>query len=493
MTKSEVFKVLKPWAIGKTLPGDDSCVSLVTCDSRKIEPNAVFVAVSGTKDDGNAYIDDAVAKGAGIIVHSNPDLDLVREGVCCIQVSNPRKAYAALCDAYFDYPSRKLKLVGVTGTNGKTSTVFLIQHLLLSCGIGCGVSSTVLVDDGVTRCPAERTTPDAFELSQNLAEMVKNGCEAAVLEVSSHALDQNRLGNARFDVVVFTNLTGDHLDYHGGMDHYFESKKRLFTDLLAQRGVAVVNSDDPYGREIHDSISNENRILTYGMSGDSLFCQIREIRGSASESEISIMLDGRDVMFKTHLIGRHNAYNLSAAICAALGMGCEWDDIRNVLDTAPTVPGRLERIELPSGAVAFVDYAHTDDALENVLSTLRPLTKGRLIVVMGCGGDRDRSKRPRMGAAAAKYADSIILTNDNPRGEDPLAIIAEIKTGIHDFRDLREIPDRRGAIEAAVSSATNANDVVVIAGKGHETTQEIAGICSHFDDREEVRRAAKST
>lgn len=438
----------------------------VTCDSRRVTPGALFVAIPGTRDDGARYVSEARAKGAAAVMGAC-------EG-CDIRVEDPRAAFAEACAEHFGRPSERLLLCGVTGTNGKTTTAWLLRDMLAQGGLLPGLLTTVAAQWPGHDVPADRTTPDARTLQADLAAMAAAGCRAAVMEVSSHAIDQARVGACRFALCAFTNLTQDHLDYHKTMEAYFAVKARLFLEHPA--APAVINADDPYGRRLLALLAGRRDLFPYAASS-------LKASFSPAGTEAEMRLDGRRVSFRTALCGRYNLSNILCAATAAQALGVGAEAILAAIAVAKPRWGRLE----PAAPHVFVDYAHTDDALANVLSTLRALAKGRLICVFGCGGDRDRAKRPKMAAAVDRWADVPIVTSDNPRTEPPEAIIADILPGFRDHVPLVE-PDRRAAIRRALA-LRGEDDVVLIAGKGHETYQEINGVRHPFSDAAVVRES----
>lgn len=438
----------------------------VVCDSRKVTPGALFVAIPGTHDDGGRYVAEARAKGAAAVMGACAGCDIVAE--------HPRMAFAEACADLYGRPSERLLLCGITGTNGKTTTAWLLRDMLAQGGLLPGLLTTVAVQWPGHDAAADRTTPDARTLQSSLADMVTAGCRAAVMEVSSHAIDQARVGACRFALTAFTNLTQDHLDYHRTMEAYFAVKARLF--LEHPQAPAVINADDPYGRRLLGLLRSEGRPRLFPYAASTLKAAF-----TPSGTEAEIPLGGRTVAFRTSLCGRYNLANLLCAATAAHALGVSADAILCAIAAARPRWGRLE----PVAPHVFVDYAHTDDALANVLSTLRGFTRGRVICVFGCGGDRDRAKRPKMAAAVDRWADIPIVTSDNPRTEDPAAIIADILPGFREHTPIVE-PDRRAAIRRALA-LRDSDDAVLIAGKGHETYQEINGVRHPFSDAEEVR------
>ncbi len=488
---SAFAEALKPLLAAPFDPASDPLVSSVTNNSSKVTPGTLFAAIKGTKADGHSFLPDAVQKGASALVVSAdydgplpPDLPVLR-------VSDSYFAWSVVCETFFQRPSDAFRVHTVTGTNGKTSTAYFMRHYLdtVKPGSKTALVSTVCCDLGAGPEPSEHTTPDAFTLQEMFAAMNSNGVTDAVMESSSHGLHQHRSGTLRFASAAFTNLTGDHLDYHGTMENYYQAKKILFRELLADDAPAVVNTDDPAGARLVSELENERpglRILPVSFTGrPDVFCSLRKLRLAPAFSDLEFTLDGRDASLRLPLPGAFNAANCLTALCMAYGTGLPFDALLEASGRMPHVPGRLQAVPLDGGATGFVDYAHTDDALERVLTSLRAVLTagGRLIAVFGCGGDRDRSKRPRMGAAAARLADLAVLTSDNPRSEDPMDIIREIESGIPAGTRFLVEPDRAKAIELAVREA-HAGDILLVAGKGHETWQETREGKHHFSDIE---------
>jgi UDP-N-acetylmuramoyl-L-alanyl-D-glutamate--2,6-diaminopimelate ligase len=481
-------------------PGDPE-VALVADDSRRVVPGAVFFAVPGTRDDGHRFAAGAAAAGAIAVVAE-------REVPCAparlVLVDDVRRALALAAARFHGEPGRSLQLAGVTGTNGKTTVAWLVEACLREAGIPTGMVGTVTWRwPGIER-PASHTTPGAVELQAVLAEMRDAGARAAVLEVSSHALDQERVAGLSFAAAAFTNLTRDHLDYHRDLEAYFAAKRRLFTEGLIRGGVAVVNSDDPYGERLAAELAGlagrRAAVWRFGLqTGRELAA--RDLRTGLDGISMALSTPAGPVELRSPLVGRHNAENLMAAAGLALALGLPPAPVARALSASRGAPGRLERLET-GGVSAFVDYAHTDDALRRVMEALRGASPRRLLVVFGCGGDRDRGKRPRMGEAVGRAADLAVVTSDNPRTEEPMAIIGEIVPGLERAGALPVgteaarggasgyvvVPDRRQAIALALAAA-RPGDAVLIAGKGHEDYQIVGGERRHFDDREEARRA----
>ena len=492
---SSFAAALKPLLAVPFESASDPLISAVANNSSKVAPGTLFAAIRGAKADGHRFLPDAVQKGAAaLIVAADYDSPLP-PGLPVLRVTDSYFAWSIVCETFFRRPSDAFRVHTVTGTNGKTSTAYFMRHFLdtVKPDAKTALISTVCCDLGAGPEPSEHTTPDAFTLQEMFAAMKSNGVTDAVMESSSHGLHQHRSGTLKFASAAFTNLTGDHLDYHGTMENYYQAKKILFRELLADSAPAVVNTDDPAGARLVSELKNERpgvRILPLSFKGHAdAFCSLRSARLSPAFSDLEFMIDGHPVSLRLPLPGAFNAANYLTALSMAYGIGLPLDGLLEASAAMPHVPGRLQAVPLANGATGFVDYAHTDDALERVLSSLREVLTpgGRLIAVFGCGGDRDCTKRPRMGAAVAKLADLPILTSDNPRSEDPLAIIREIEAGIPDGTRYLVEPDRAKAIELGVSEA-HSGDILLVAGKGHETTQEIAGVKYPFSDLEILNR-----
>ncbi len=464
----------------------DRGISALHYDSRQIKPGSLFFALKGEKVDGVKFVPQALKQGAEAVVSES---DVERSNATNVVVENARAAMADMAAAFFGNPSLELRMAGVTGTNGKTTTTFLLKHICDQSLLLCGLIGTVRYEIGERVVPASRTTPESLDVHELLWQMVSAGCRAAALEVSSHALVQSRVRGVEFDVAIFTNLTRDHLDYHKTMEAYFEAKALLFTRLAGQkrkRGKAVINLDDRHGAQLAARLAGEVPVITYGVGARADF-RASNMRADFQGTSYQLDANNRSYLVRLPQIGNFNVYNSLAAIAGASAMGVEVRNAVLALANAPAVPGRLEPVPGQRSFKVFVDYAHTDDALINVLNTLRELQPARLIVVFGCGGNRDRGKRARMGAAVDELADYGIITSDNPRKEDPLAIIEEIKPGMR--RNTHEvIPDRREAIFRAIEMA-QARDIILIAGKGHETYQEFATETVPFDDAAVAREA----
>jgi len=474
---------------GRMVLTQDVSVREIRYDSRRVGPGDMFVALKGTASDGHRFIETAVAAGAVVVMVDNdaavPDTFFRHSGVLKVVVPDARVALAGCAANFYGRPAGRLTLVGITGTNGKTTTSHLVRAVVEASGTRAGLIGTIEYVTGAGATPATHTTPESLELQGLLAAMVANGCGAAVMEVSSHALAMHRVEGLEFRVAVFTNLTQDHLDYHGSMEEYFRAKKILF-DALTERGAAVVNADDPYGLRIAEGTRGAR--ITYGFGPA---CDVRAARVAQGidGTRCTVATPAGSLEIASPLTGRFNVLNVLAACGAGVALGISPDAIVRGIGAVSAVRGRFERIASPAGWTAVVDYAHTPDALEKCLRTIRELTqgRGRVITVFGCGGNRDRGKRPIMGRIASELSDATIVTSDNPRNEDPMAIIGEILAGALPGRDVRMEPDRRAAIRAALARA-GSGDVVLVAGKGHETYQVIGARREHFDDREEVER-----
>ena len=465
----------------------DRTVESIAYDSRRVQRNGLFVALRGEKADGHEFIDSAIEKGASVIVTEREEQ---HPRVTCLVVENTRAALADLSANFYGHPAWKLKLAAVTGTNGKTTTTFLIKHICEKAGLRCGLIGTVRYEIGERILPAIRTTPESLDLQELLAQIVNAGCRAAAMEVSSHALAQDRTRGLEWNVAVFTNLTQDHLDFHGTMESYFDSKAKLFSRLGSQekkrKPVAIVNIDDRYGEQLLKKIDQRVAVVTYGRSVRADF-RASNYRVEFSGTSYQLDAHSKSYLVRVPLIGGFNVANSVAALAAANAMGISLRDAVLSLGKSPQVPGRLELVPAKRQFQVFVDYAHTPDALRNVLKTLRELEPHRLIVVFGCGGNRDREKRPLMGEIVDRHADYAIVTSDNPRKEDPNAIIVEIEKGFRSSR-YEKMVDRTQAIDRAITLA-QPRDIVLIAGKGHENYQEFADHTVPFDDIQVARRA----
>jgi len=465
----------------------DRVIHALRYDSRRVETNDVFFAWKGAKTDGHQYIAEVCDRGAAAVVLENPRF-MGDRGPTFIEVKNARRTMADMSASFLGRPDRALKIIGVTGTNGKTTTAFILKHLLSEPKVPVGLIGTVRYEIGERILPASRTTPESVDLHDLLAQMKVAGCRAAVMEVSSHALEQGRVAPIEFQVGVFTNLTRDHLDYHQTMENYFAAKVLLFANLdrAENPGLAVINTDDPCGKRLIKLLQGRVRVIAYTLQGDAESeIEARDIVSTAERTTGTLRIGEETFPFTLPLIGSYNVANALAAIGGALALGIAPRVMVERLHYTPQVPGRLEKFVSTDGVTAVVDYAHTDDAVRKALTVLRGITKGRLIAVLGCGGNRDAVKRPLMAAAAVECADYSIFTADNPRQESIESILDQMETGVAGkyFQGQYErLPDRRQAIAHALARA-QPGDIVCVAGKGHETTQEIAGQFHPFDDR----------
>ncbi|WP_166243824.1 UDP-N-acetylmuramoyl-L-alanyl-D-glutamate--2,6-diaminopimelate ligase [Paenibacillus turpanensis] len=466
----------------------DSTVSFngIATDSRKVAAGQLFICLPGHTVDGHQYAPDAVAQGAAaLVVERELELDVPQ-----LIVPDARYAMAVIANHYYQYPSRSVNVIGVTGTNGKTTTTYLIEKILEDHGARVGLMGTIRVKIGDVSYEAERTTLDAADLQHNLRKMADAGCTYCVMEVSSHALEQGRVKGVRFRTAVFTNLTQDHLDYHQTMENYREAKGLLFSRLgnsdaadPADRRCAVLNADDPASAYFAGLTSAQ--LITYGVDRTA-DVRALDVKLSAQGVEFIMSTFAGEVPMRLNMLGKFNVYNALAAAAAALAEGVPLEHIKASLESIPGVEGRVEAVNEGQSFAVLVDYAHSPDGLQNVLSTVKEFAEKRIITVFGCGGDRDRTKRPIMGRIAAEYSDYVIVTSDNPRSEEPNAILKDIEQGIAEYGYPKQryelIEDRRQAIEKAIEMA-GPEDVVLIAGKGHETYQIIQGVTHDFDDR----------
>lgn len=492
MTVADVLDTLREITVDRSAVADAEgagTVTSITYDSRRVVGGAVFVALRGLKADGADFVPQAAARGARLIVAEVPRPPDARTP--WLTVGDARLALALLADAFYAHPSRRMQVIGVTGTNGKTTTAYLLASMLDAAGRKAGLLGTVAYRLGGEEREASRTTPEAPDVQQLLDEMIRQGCRSAVMEVSSHALALKRVDGMRFAAGIFTNLTRDHLDFHADMEAYFQAKRRLF-EMLPPDAPGIVNLDDPRGVSLVE-ICKRPVMFAISRAADVTPGPLEiTLRGLSFE----IRTPAGAVPVESKLVGRPNVYNILAAAATAVALDVPRAAIAEGVRALPGVPGRFEVVSSPDDEVTVVvDYAHTDDALRNLLETARPLSPKGLVTVFGCGGDRDRSKRPLMGMVAARLSDTVIITSDNPRSEDPLRIIDEIKRGIPAAGaasgrapDVRTVVDRREAIERAVETA-DTGDVVLIAGKGHEKYQQIGDRVLPFDDGEVARAA----
>ncbi len=474
-------EILRQTPVREVLGDGERPVGGLTYDSRAVKPGDCFFAVRGTQADGHAFIPAAVAAGAAAVVCEQQPADPA-PGVTYVAVPDSAGAMADLAAAFYDYPSRELKLVGITGTNGKTTTATLLYDLVRALGYKAGLISTVVYRIEGREVEATHTTPDSIRLNALMREMADAGCEFCFMECSSHAIVQERTRGLSFAGGIFSNITHDHLDYHKTFAEYIRAKKRFF-DMLPAGSFALTNLDDRNGRVMVQNTAAA--VHTYSLRGMADFrCRIVETHLDG----MLLRIDGQEVW--VGLLGRFNAYNLLAVYGTAVLLGLDRSEVLRVLSTLRPVSGRFEIVRAANGTTAVVDYAHTPDALENVLRTIEEIRtpQQQLLVVCGCGGDRDRTKRPEMAQIAVQYASTAIFTSDNPRHESPEAILDEMVAGLDPGTRYLRIADRAEAIRTAVM-LSHPGDVILVAGKGHETYQIIGDVKHHFDDREEVRRA----
>ncbi|SEA22952.1 UDP-N-acetylmuramoylalanyl-D-glutamate--2,6-diaminopimelate ligase [Desulfuromusa kysingii] len=469
-------------------------ISGLACDSRKVQAGTLFFALPGAKVDGFDYLPQAVQAGAvAVVAERLPDVCV--EGVCYVKVANARQAMAAIAAAYYGHPTAKVPVIGVTGTNGKTTTTYLLESIFKQAGFSPAVFGTIECRFGDVQYEAAITTPESLDLLQMMAEFLQKGADVLILEVSSHALEQHRVDGIEFNAAVFTNLTQDHLDYHETFERYFASKRRLFTELLGE-GIAVINRDDTWGADL---LQENPQWIAFGLD-DRADVYPLHVTVGRDQIDATFTSPQGDVVIKSGMIGDFNVYNLLGAVATAQQLGIGNAAISKGITQAPQVPGRVEKVKNDKNVLALVDYSHTPGALDQALKTLSKLQPKRLLTLVGCGGDRDKGKRPMMAAAAVKYSDLAIFTSDNPRTEDPLEILVQMKSGAvaagsqeldmtqaADADGFIVIPDRREAIEFACMLA-HSGDMLLVAGKGHENYQIVGTKKNHFDDREELDR-----
>lgn len=470
--------ILADVSILETTGNADILVNKITFDSRNVEPGDVFVAISGTQVDGHQFISTAIEKGAVALVCENIP-EPRPANVACFRVENSARALGLMASAYYDHPSRKMKVIGITGTNGKTTTVFLLYHLFKNLGYKAGMLSTIENRIGDTITKSTHTTADAIQINKNIAAMADAACDYCFMEISSHAIAQERISGLRIYGAIFSNITHDHLDYHGTFEGYIKAKKQLF-DQLPKEAFALVNADDKHaGVMVQNTLAKK---WTYSIKN------VSDFKGKILENlfeGLHLRINNQDVW--TRLVGSFNAYNLMAVYATAILDGQSSDEVLLNLSRLNPVEGRFQVVHNNSGITAIVDYAHTPDALKNVLLTINNVRQGNehLLTIVGAGGNRDKTKRPALANIACQYSDRVILTSDNPRNEDPNDIIADMEKGVvgEYKRKTVIITDRREAIKTATMISVK-GDVILVAGKGHETYQEIKGLRHHFDDRE---------
>lgn len=510
MRLGELFKDceiinIKKMAMSKNILG-------LAYDSRRVKEGYLFIAIQGEKNDGHNFIFEAIKKGAIAIVHEKPihlksmfDADLLtvnsrgsslENDITFIKVQNSRKVLSCIANNFYERPSEDLNIVGITGTNGKTTTSYILKSILDTWGKNVGLIGTIQYMIKSNVYPAIHTTPESLEFQKLLKEMLLSGCTHVISEVSSHALAQYRVDGTLFRVSVFTNLTRDHLDFHKTMEAYFKAKKRLFIELLKNDGIAVINLDDDYGKILNSEIRKSDsgvKVLTYGLGKDADVVA-DDITTTFEGLRFKIIFCNKIYNVSSYLTGIPNIYNIMSAVGAAIALGVPWDLIIDGIENIKGVKGRFEKIDVGQDFLCIIDYAHTEDALERLILSARDLLKKsfdnkinmksgfpRIITVFGCGGNRDPGKRPIMGAIATSLSDFVIITSDNPRFENPLDIIRDIESGITHKNYIVE-PDRKEAIRRAINMAEK-GDIILIAGKGHEDYQEIKGIRYEFSDR----------
>lgn len=452
-------------------------ISGITCDSRNVEPGFAFVCISGFLQDGHAYAESAVEKGAAVII-SEHATGVKNE----IIVSDTHEIYADMCASWFGNPAKKLKLIGITGTNGKTSVSYILKGILERFGNKVGLIGTIQNMIGDKAIETKNTTPDAYELNRLFSLMVEAGCTYAVMEVSSHSLDQKRVCNLYFEAAIFTNLTQDHLDYHVTMENYLSAKKKLFTMCKT----AIINADDKYAEELIKGL--DCRIVTYSI-GDNADYSAKALKFYPSSVEYELISNSILNHVKFNTGGKFSVYNSMAAVITALELGFSVKETADAVANVSGVKGRAENLPTGKDFTVIIDYAHTPDGLKNILKTFKECEKNRVIVLFGCGGDRDKTKRAVMGNIAVRYSDYVIVTSDNPRSEEPGEIIKDILSGINSTSTpVKVIENRIDAIKYAVSIARK-DDIIVLAGKGHETYQILKDKTIHLDEREVVKEA----
>jgi len=471
----------------------DFIIKGLTFDSRAVVDDTIFFAIKGYKDDGNKYISDAICKNAGAVITDRMSFDENKEFFESSQMNvivceNVRKFMAVSSNAYYGYPSKKIKLIGVTGTNGKTTITYIIKRILETAGNKCGLIGTIDYITGANNLDSKLTTPDSIEINQLLSDMAESGMEYCVMEVSSIALLLDRVYKQDFHAGIFTNLTSEHMDLHGNMEDYFKSKKILF-DILDSNKIAISNLDDEFGEKILNDC--KCRKIFYSLNKEKSY-RAEGIDISIEGISFNVVSDGYSLNIKTRLTGGFNVYNILAAVAFAREEGIDDLIIQKALESIDPINGRFNKIKLPNNSYAIIDYSHTSDSLKNAISAARYIrnaagNNGRVITIFGCGGNKDITKRPLMGKYASELSDYVIITSDNPRSEDPMEIIRDIMTGIEDVKNVEIEENRELAIKKGIWMSAP-HDIILICGKGHETYQEIKGVKSHFDDKEIVEK-----
>lgn len=487
--RMKLEEVLASVELVQPIAGAGLQVSSLACHTGKVEAGTLFFALRGAKSDGNEYVENAINRGAVAIASESPRVAGIPQTVAWVQVRDGRKALAIAAANFYGHPARALKLVAVTGTNGKTTTTHLIDAILQASGQGTGLFGTIAYRTPRGEYPSPNTTPESLDLQGFLAEIRDAGGKFAVLEASSHALSMDRLWGCHFDAAVFTNLTREHMDYHKTFDGYFAAKRRLFEGTGADvPEVGVINTDDPYGKRL---VGMAKSTISFGLESHADVTTAK-FALSFSGLKFTAQTPAGNIEVESALVGRINVYNILAAVGAAVSLEIPRDAIEKGIRSLKSVSGRFERINLGQPFVVIVDYAHTDDALENLIRTARELNpKGRIITLFGCGGGKDRTKRPVMGEAAGKHSDLVVLSSDNPRHEDPLRIISDIVVGLQKVQGKYVIePNREKAIRVAFDYAKT-GDIVLLCGKGHETYQILGDRTLEFDEREAARLALR--
>ncbi|MEO0114898.1 MAG: UDP-N-acetylmuramoyl-L-alanyl-D-glutamate--2,6-diaminopimelate ligase [candidate division WOR-3 bacterium] len=478
-------ELISDLSVNKILGDKKITITGIAYHSQKVRPNYLFVALEGSKTSGIQFIEEALAKGA-VAIASNQIIPNWNNKATYLQVAEPRIFLAQVANKFYNFPTQRIKLIGVTGTNGKTTTAYLIKSILDTAGKTSGLLGTIKHFDGENWLKAENTTPESLDIIQILTKLEHKGINYCVLEVSSHGLELHRVFGLRFSVGVFTNLTQDHLDFHKTIEAYKNAKLKLFAGL-DKKAIAIVNRDDDLAYEI-DQIS-QARIIYYSLKNPAeITAKILDL--TPLGTKLILNSEGTEVAMNLRLPGTPNVYNLLAAAGVGLALGISLATIKTGIEKVKFIPGRLERVENDKGLLVFVDYAHSPDALKNLLMTARAFTKKRVLILFGCGGNRDKTKRPIMGRIATELADFVVLTSDNPRDEDPQKIIEDIKTGITKS-NFEVVPDRYRAIKRILTLA-QMGDIVLIAGKGHEDYQIIGNEKRHFDDKQVVKQILES-